>query len=368
MFNTNEIGEIKDLFLTIWKIDNPSWSERQVWEFILKFLSKNWIKSIIDKSNNIFFKVKWGGEPVLLNSHLDSVNTAINKEPVFDWENFFSKWDTVLWADDLAWVVAILYAIQYLEKQNIEHKLIEVLFTSMEEIWWVWLKQFKFSSIKSKTWVVVDSTDKLWSLILSSPSKINFKITCTWIPTHWKDIAKWVSSVKMMGDLISLLPLWVVKKWLLLNFWKINWWKSLNTVPWETKLDWYLVTFSEWEIRWDSSSCQKVVDFMNEKIAKIKKKHPKWKINFKYELVRNWYTHNKSEQFISDIKNAIKHSKLRPRLVKTFWTSDANTINAMWIKVAMIWMWITWAHTSDEKISLYNIVKLTEILVNYLKV
>ena len=284
MFNKKEITEIKNLFLEIWKIDNPSWQEEKVWEFVFNYLLKNWIKSSIDKTNNLFFKIKAKWEAVLLNSHLDSVEPTINKAPVFDWEYFYSKWETILWSDDLAWVIPIIYAITYIKRNKIKHKNLEVLFTAMEEIWWIWLKQFKFSSITAKHWIVVDSTDKVWAIVIKAPSKINFKIKCIWIATHWKEIAKWVSSIKMMWDLISLLPLWVVKKWLYLNIGKINWWKSLNTVPWETTLDWYLKTMSVWELDEIHEDVRKLLILLLQRFVKLERNIQGERLNLNMSL------------------------------------------------------------------------------------
>ena len=367
LFNKTEIEEVKNLFLQIWKIDNPSWDEWKVAKFIEKYFSAIDQKVVIDKTNNILVKLKWEWESVLINAHIDSVNPATDKCPQFNWKLFHSNWKTVLWADDLAWVAVMLFAVKYLKKNKIKIKNAELLFTSMEEIWWKWIKQFKFSSLKSKQWLIIDSIDTLWAIVTEAPSKYNFCITATWIWVHGKNIAKWVSAIKMMWDLISKLKLWIIKKWLFLNIWKIYWWTAVNSVPDKAFLQWYVKTTCEWEIRWQIVESQKVIDYLHEKIALINKKYPKWKLELNCELVRNWYSINKSEPFLVNIKKAIKDSWLKPKLVKTFWTSDANTINAMWIKISMIWMWIKWAHTVNETISLHNIVKLSEIVVNYLR-
>ena len=363
MLNKTEINNIKNDFLEVGRIDNPSGAEEKIGEWVSVFLNSFKIKPFIDSTKNLFFNVAGDGEPLLLNAHLDSVQICLNKEPQFDGKTFSSNGKTILGADDLAGIIAILHGFKYLKQHKIKHRALEILFSTMEEIGGGGIKQFDFSLLKSKEAVVVDSIASLGSVVIRSPSKYNFSIFVKGKASHGAHISKGISAIMIMADLIHSLPLGKINPHTFLNIGKIRGGRSINTVPGNAILDGSIKVYSEGEIRGGHADCQVIVDLILDEIKRIKKENPQAVIEFDYDMVRPGYSFNEHDDLVHEVKKVIKNSDVTPKIVESFGCSDANTLNAMGHKALLLGMGIKDAHTIKETIELNSIVKLTEFVI-----
>ena len=84
-------------------------------------------------AGNLFGTLKGGlsGTPILLSGHMDTVAPGIGKKPVFHEDGTItSDGTTVLGADDLTGVIAILEGIRAAQEAGIPHRDIEILFAA----------------------------------------------------------------------------------------------------------------------------------------------------------------------------------------------------------------------------------------------
>ncbi len=357
--------KLKKTFMDLCRIDNPSRHEMKMADWIKKRVSKYAKDFKIDKKYNVFFRVPGQGEPILLNAHIDCVEPCRGVDPYFDGKSFYSKGDTILGGDDLVGVSSILLAIEIMRSKKIKHRPLEILFTTMEEIGGVGIKNFDFSNVISKKAVTIDSLASVGSFVVKSPTKYNFTLSFQGISVHGQGADKGVSAIKMMAELLSKLPLGKVKKNVTLNIGIINGGKSLNTVPGESTVMGSFKISSEGEIRSDKrKEAQDIIDMIYKKIKKIQKKYPKGDIIFDHQLNRPGYTFCLDDGFIKEIKKALKNCDLKPKGVESLGVSDANTLNAMGIKTVLIGTGVKHAHTVNETVSLEDLKKLTEIVLS----
>ena len=96
---------------------------------------------------------------------------AYGKKAVFH-ENgdVTSDGTTVLGADDLSGVVEIYELIKYLNQNAVEHRDIELLFTTGEELYSVGAKAYQYDQIVSKEALVLDLSGEIGTAAYAAPT------------------------------------------------------------------------------------------------------------------------------------------------------------------------------------------------------
>nr|WP_314459049.1 M20/M25/M40 family metallo-hydrolase [uncultured Clostridium sp.] len=124
-----------------------------------------------------FLKGNTAGTPVLLSAHMDTVRPGIGKHATED-ENgvITSRGDTVLGADDLSGIAAILEAVRTVKEHNIPHPDIEVLFPAAEENYGKGSQLADYSAIHSKQAYVFDLSGEIGHAALAAPTLLSFEI------------------------------------------------------------------------------------------------------------------------------------------------------------------------------------------------
>ena len=141
-----EINEarIRAEFGELARIDSESFGERELADRLKEKLAELGIQAKEDdtaekiggNAGNLFGRLKGGlsGTPILLSGHMDTVAPGIGKKPVFHEDGTItSDGTTVLGADDLTGVIAILEGIRAVQDAGIPHRDIEILFAAAEE-------------------------------------------------------------------------------------------------------------------------------------------------------------------------------------------------------------------------------------------
>ena len=114
--------------------------------------------------------------PILLSAHMDSVEPAKDKRCVFHPDGTItSDGTTVLGADDLAGICAILEAITSIKEDGKAHRPIEIVFDVSEETYCEGIQHFDFSRLKSKEAYVFDLTGPIGSAAYQAPAILSFE-------------------------------------------------------------------------------------------------------------------------------------------------------------------------------------------------
>ena len=368
MLIKSEIEKLKCNFMEGCAIYRPSGDEGKIAEWVKDYLRQLKIKSELDEQKNLFCKVDGEGEPLLLSAHLDVVPPCDGIIPDFKKGIFSSASDTVLGADDFAGVITILAAISHLRSNKISHRPLEILFTSMEEVGGLGVKKFDFSKISAQEGIVPDSITSVGTYITHAPTKYNFSLTFKGLPVHGQFVMKGVSAIQVMADLLHALPVGEMSKNTFLNIGTLQGGSALNTVAGNAKAEGYFKIFAEGEIRGEQKNiCEKAINLIQNKISETQKKHPRATIDFDYSLNRPGYVFLREDPLIQKLRRAIRETGLDPKEKTSFGVSDANTLNAVGVKSVLIGTGAKNVHTIDESISLKDLVKLTELILNLVR-
>ncbi len=117
------------------------------------------------------------GEPILLSAHMDTVEPGLNKKPILHSDGTItSDGTTVLGADDLSGVVAILEAVRTAREKGIPHRSIEILFAIAEEVYLKGSAVFDYSVVKAKEAYVFDLDGEIGTAAIKAPTVISLTI------------------------------------------------------------------------------------------------------------------------------------------------------------------------------------------------
>lgn len=181
-------------FKNLVAIDSESYHEREMANYLLQKLREIGLEPVEDNAGellreksgiqdaevtgNIFARLPGdAGRSILFSSHMDTVVPGKNKKLVVHPDGkITSDGTTVLGADDLAGVAAILEMLQVIKENDFAHPEIEVLFPVAEEPYAQGSSVFDYSKLHAKQAYVLDLSGKVGTAAVAAPSMISFKI------------------------------------------------------------------------------------------------------------------------------------------------------------------------------------------------
>ena len=161
-------------------ISSPSRGERQMADLLKEKLAalgceveEDGIAPLIGgTAGNLIARLKGDGrgEPLLLSAHMDRVPRGDNIKPVIRDGIMTSDGTTILAADDLSGVVAILEGLRLLRESGAPHGDVEIVFTVCEEMKTQGSRNLDCSRLRAKNGYCLDSSGRIGRVICAAPS------------------------------------------------------------------------------------------------------------------------------------------------------------------------------------------------------
>lgn len=180
-----------------------------------------------------FLKGTAPGDSVLLSAHMDTVKPGIGKTAVFHEDGrITSEGNTVLGADDLSGVAAILEALRVIKEENIPHPDIEILFHVAEELFSQGSRNYNYADIKSKRAYVFDMSGPVGNAAIAAPSILSIEVCVKGKSSHAGFAPeKGIHAIKIAADAIAEIQTGWVKEDTTVNIGTICGGKGKNIVP-----------------------------------------------------------------------------------------------------------------------------------------
>ncbi len=232
---------LMDAFRFLVKIDSVSRQEGEIAKELKKILGSMGAETFIDNAGektgsntgNLIAKFR-GTEnipPLLLNAHMDTVEPGRGVVPVLKDGTFTSDGTTILGADDKSAIAVLLEVMTVLKEYNIPYGPIEMVLTTCEEIGLMGAKHLDMSLITAKYGYALDATDTE-GIITHAPSanKIEFKV-------HGRDAhagaapEKGINAIHLASKAIADLQLGRIDKETTCNIGIINGGIATNIIP-----------------------------------------------------------------------------------------------------------------------------------------
>jgi tripeptide aminopeptidase len=181
-----EYPRIIEEFLELVRTPSHSFRERELADLLkaklndlgLEFREDNAGTKIGGDTGNVI--ARWPGDPslppVMFSAHMDRVdNPGLIVPVVRDHEDrITSNGCTILGADDVSGIVAILDGIRRVQKSGAPHGDVECVFSVAEEVGLLGAANLDVSSLRSKTAYVLDSGGRLGTLVRGAPTQFTF--------------------------------------------------------------------------------------------------------------------------------------------------------------------------------------------------
>lgn len=346
-------------FIKVAEIASPSYKERCLANYLIQRLESMGLEVEEDDAGE-----KIGGDcgnliarlpgdeklpAVFFCAHMDTVEPAVGVKVVFQDGVFRSRGDTILGGDDKAGIVAVLEAIQLLQKNSIPHGPLVIIFTVAEEQGLLGSKNLNTSRLGADFGYVLDSSGSPGTIIISAPAQTLLNITVKGKAAHAGiEPEKGINAIQVAGKALARLRLGRLDEETTANIGLIKGGKATNIVPEDV--------YIQGEVRSrQRGKIDKVVLEIAETFRKVTDE-----VGAKSRIEENLIY---SEFFLDKELPVVKYAALAAKnmgLDVSFQTSgggsDANIFNAAGIPTANLGIGMQQVHTREEFLELKDLV------------
>ncbi len=314
-----------------------------------------------DAKGNIITLVPGQGEPLLLSAHLDSVAPAVGKQPIVDGDVVRSSGDTVLGADDLAGVSAILEAVQATLKANRPHRAAEIVFTVEEEMGLNGARALDFGMVTARYGIALDLNGEVGGICISAPAHDQISVTITGKAAHAGVAPEaGVSAIVVAADAISRMPLGRIDPETTANIGTISGGAARNIVPEQVTI------VGEARSR-DEAKLDQQTAAMRRAFEEAAQRHG---AQVEFEAFRAYGPQKIAPDapIVQLCQAAAQRTGLEPRLVETGGGSDVNIFNMHGIEAVNLSIGYQEIHSTNEHIAIADLEKAARLVFALLEV
>jgi len=355
-----------DEFCNLVAIDSPSFHERRMADTLKQYLKELGFFVYEDNAGEIY-KSECGniygylegtleGEPILFSAHMDTVAPAIGKKAVRKEDGRIeSDGTTVLGADDISGIVAILEAIRSIKEEGVPHRPIEVLFTIAEEPYLRGSKVFDYSIVKSKEAYVLDLSGPIGEAAYLAPSILKLDIEVIGKASHAGFAPeKGINAIVLASKAISKLKLGRIDEETTANIGIIEGGLATNIVPDLCKIQGEVRSFNHEKAE---EQAEKIKTIFMETI-----KEYGGNCNFNITVGHYAYEVPIDHRVIQRFEKVCKELDIPVNLTGTFGGSDNNNFFQHGITGIVIACAMNQVHSCSEYTTVQDLLKITNIV------
>ena len=371
------VERIRNVFTELAAIDSESFAEKQIGENVAGRLRKLGLEVITDAGTdpaflqahpdsfpNIFGRLPGNapGTPILFAAHLDTVAPGKNKRVVISEDGLIcSAGDTVLGADDLNGITAILEALTVIRESGLEHPDIEVLITSAEEPHCEGSRFFDTGLIRAKSAYVLDLTGPAGTAAVAAPSILSFTAEIQGKAAHAGFAPEeGINALSIAAETLARIPVGRVDGQTTVNVGKIEGGTAINIVPERIRLDGEVRSLNH------SGAVRHVDDILKQFEENARKAGGIAHCSRK-EHIRA-YRIDESDPAVARFRQACESEELESRCVTTLGGSDANRLNAAGIHAIVIANGMQNVHSTSEYTRLSDLEKCAKLTLRLMTI
>ena len=356
MINTERLLQT---FLDLVRIDNPSGGEAVIADHVRGLLEGMGLAVEQDAINNLLARVPGQGAPLLLNAHMDSVAPCHSVRPVVDGGVIRSSGDTVLGADDLAGVAAIIEGVRATLERGGSHRAAEILFTVQEEVGLRGAAQFDTSRLSAREGVTLDSGGDFGGITVGAPSQDSLYIVVLGRAAH-AGVApeRGVNAIVVAGKALAAMPLGRIDEETTANIGIIKGGEATNIVPDRVEL---------WgEAR--SHNQDKLVAQVQAMVAAFEAAAREHGASVQIEITHKYDAYRLSDELpiIQRLIATLGEIGFAANLQVSGGGSDVNILSQRGIEVANISVGYREIHSTGEYIAIADLARSAELVARLL--
>jgi len=315
---------------------------------------------------NLFFRFdgELDRDPLFFNCHLDTVEPGTGIKVVRNNDIFTSLGDTILGSDDKSGIAALIEALQVISENNLPHVPVEYVFTTCEEIGLLGAKALNAEHINARMGYALDSSG-FGRVIIGAPASNRLKIMVKGVAAHAGLHPEWgINAITLAGQALAESPFGRIDEESTVNFGTIQGGAASNIVPDQVTI--------EGEVR--SHSPERLDQLTREVELAFVKTIREWQDpsgeargtpELDFQMAPDFPAMQLSmdDDVIRRVDQAARSINLDMRYEVAGGGSDANIFNGYGLETAIIATGMTHVHSTDEQVSLQDMVDLTRLLL-----
>lgn len=337
-------------FLDLVQTDHRSGAEQLLAQRVVTRLRALGLKAGIDKSGNVIAHLAGEGTPILLNAHLDSVDPCTGVVPVVEGGIIRSDGRTILGADDISGVAAILEALQVVAEKKIRHRPVEVVFTVEEETGLAGSKNLNYAEIKAQMGIALDASGPFGAIVIAAPSHNMISAVVQGKAAH-AGVApeEGISAIRVAAEAIARMPLGRVDAETTANIGLIRGGTATNIIPDRVELEGEARSRDERKLRQQTTA-------MNDALEAAARAYGA-EVKVQVQRAYNGFTLTEDDDIVRLAMRAVRSTGVTPRLEASGGGSDINIFNAHGIACTNLSTGMMKAHTTEEWIAVEDLVR-----------
>jgi len=358
-------------FMELVRIDSETRNEREIADILKRKLNNLGLSVIEDdagtkiggNAGNIIANLPGNKEELklLFSSHMDTVQPGKSVLPLIENGIIKSEGDTILGADDKAGISAILEMLRVLKEENIEHGPIQIIFTVAEEGGLNGAKNIETNIINADVAFVLDSSGSAGHIVVQGPAQNQLEASIKGKSAH-AGLApeEGINAIQIAARGIARMKIGRIDEETTANIGVIKGGKATNIVPDRVDLEGEARSLNRDKLNKQS---QHMVECLERAVKELG-----GKAQINVELNYPEISLSEDEKVIIIAKEAAKNLGFSVSLDKTGGGSDANIFNGYGIPTANLGCGMEKVHTTEEFITVENLVKNAHYLVEIVKV
>ena len=358
---------IFDTFSQLVAIDSPSLGERQLCDHLTGRLTalgltvrEDNAATLLGGSCGNLYGFLPGDEaltPLLFCAHMDTVEPSRGKQAILHPDGrITSAGDTVLGADDLAAVAAILEALAQIQAQNLPHRPIEVLFTVAEEIYAKGAGAFDCTTLRSRQVYVPDLTGTVGTAAYKAPTILRFTATITGRASHAGFAPQaGIHAIAAAAQGISNLPMGQIDEDTTCNIGIINGGLAPNIVPEHCTLTGEIRSYDHQKALACADRVEQTLSAACQALGAA--------LTFTTTCDLMAYETNLNHPVVNRFRAVCAQKGLTPSFIPTFGGSDLNHFAQKGLTGLVLASAMNDCHSTDEYTSLSELTNLTNLIL-----
>jgi tripeptide aminopeptidase len=353
-------GRLLETFLDLVRIDNPSGEEAAIAAHVRGLLEAMGLVVEEDSLHNLLARVPGEGEPLLLNAHMDSVAPCRGVRPVVDDGSVRSSGDTVLGADDLAGVAAILEGVRATLDHGTPHRAAEILFTVQEEIGLRGAAAFDTTKLRAREGFTLDSGGDFGAITLGAPSQDSLHAVVIGRAAH-AGVApeQGINAIVVAGRALADMPLGRIDHETTANIGIIRGGEATNIVPPQVEL-WGEARRPD-QARW--------VEQIRVMVAALEDAAREYRASVRLEVAHKYDAYRLTEgaPIVQRAVAVLRAMGFEPRFEISGGGSDVNIFVWRGLSVANLSVGYRAIHSTEEHIAVADLVRAAEMVARLLR-
>lgn len=352
-------------FQQLVSIDAPSYGEREMADELTRQLTALGYEvqedsagtTIGGNTGNLIVKIPGTIDlpPLLFSGHMDTVEPATEKRAQIHPDGTItSDGSTVLGADDVSALTAILEALTVLKEDRLSHRPLEIVFAVAEEPYTKGSHQLDFSQLRSKEAYVLDMDGAIGAAALQAPSILYFRAVFTGKAAHaGMSPELGIHAIQAAARAVERIPMGHVDALTTVNIGTIQGGLATNIVPEACQFEGEIRGFDHEAALHSLRQVEKICQNATTELGA--------QVDFHYEIRTVAYQHAPDSAVAQRFARICQQLEVPVEFTRTFGGSDNNTFAEHGIQGLVLASVMHRCHSCQEYTTVEELEQLCQI-------